>query len=199
MATRNLAPRANGEGSLGTASKKWGSVYANDVIVGNRSITSAATSSNAGMTKLYDSTGTNTDGTMTQNAVTSAINTLNTEVTVAQEDIASLQSAMTMTYKAKGSVAFANLPSTLDATKCGWVYNVYDDFTTDNRFIEGSGVEYFSGENVVIVEVSENEYKFDVMTGFIDLSNYVQTSTLTGNYAKVTGWNSSTGTLMLTK
>jgi hypothetical protein len=65
---------------------------------------------------------------------------------------------MTMTYKAKGSVAFANLPATLDATKLGWVYNVYDDFTTDARFVEGAGSEYFAGENVVIVEVSPDEY-----------------------------------------
>jgi hypothetical protein len=30
MATRNIVPRANGEGSLGTSEKKWGSVYAGD-------------------------------------------------------------------------------------------------------------------------------------------------------------------------
>lgn len=33
MATRNLVPRANGEGSLGRADKKWGAVYAGDLHV----------------------------------------------------------------------------------------------------------------------------------------------------------------------
>lgn len=31
MATRNIVPRADGEGSLGTYTKKWGAVYAEDI------------------------------------------------------------------------------------------------------------------------------------------------------------------------
>lgn len=117
-----------------------------------------ATSTTAGVTKLYNTTGTNADGAITQAEATSHISTLESDMATAQSDIVSLQNAMTMTYKAKGSVAFANLPATLDATKLGWVYNVYDDFTTDSRFVEGAGSEYFAGENVVIVEVSPDEY-----------------------------------------
>ena len=30
MATRNIVPRANGEGGLGTSEKKWGAIYAED-------------------------------------------------------------------------------------------------------------------------------------------------------------------------
>jgi len=96
MATRNLAPRANGEGSLGTASKKWGSVYANDVIIGNKSITSTATSSSAGMTKLYDSTGTNTDGTMTQEAITEAIKEVAEQGGGAGIELADVTNALTL-------------------------------------------------------------------------------------------------------
>lgn len=221
--------------------------------------TAEASDTVAGVAKIYNTTGNHVDGSITQAAATTAltalqghmttaqgnITTLQGDMATAQGDIASLQNAITMTYKAKGSVAFANLPATLDATKRGWVYNVYDDFTTDSRFVEGAGSEYFAGENVVVAEVSPDAYvptedtvavegktyyanaqgeelitqptagddiseagyyefraavyMFDVLSGYVDLSGYVQTSTLTGNYAKVTGWDSSTGTLTLSK
>ncbi len=40
MATRNIVPRATGEGSIGTSAKTWGAVYADDAAVTN-SITAA--------------------------------------------------------------------------------------------------------------------------------------------------------------
>jgi hypothetical protein len=137
-----------------------------------------------------------------------------------------------MTYKAKGSVAFANLPATLTSSMLGWVYNIYDDFTTDSRFVEGAGNEYFAGENVAVVETTAEyvltedteavdgktyysdaqgtevspqptagddissagyyeyhpaAYKFDVLSGYIDLSNYPH----------VVSFDSTTGTLAL--
>jgi hypothetical protein len=57
-------------------------------------------------------------------------------------------------YVPKGSIAFASLPTTFNSTMLGWTYNVSDAFTTDNRFVEGSGVDYPAGENVVVVEAS---------------------------------------------
>ena len=35
MATKNIVPRATGEGSIGTSAKKWGDVYADDIAVTN--------------------------------------------------------------------------------------------------------------------------------------------------------------------
>jgi hypothetical protein len=49
-----------------------------------------------------------------------------------------VDSKLSSTYKAKGSVAFANLPA-LIAANAGNVYNVTDAFTTTNDFVEGSG------------------------------------------------------------
>lgn len=46
----------------------------------------------------------------------------------------------------KGSITFANLPTT--GMEYGWMYNVTDDFTTDNRFIEGSGKHINAGAEV---------------------------------------------------
>jgi len=57
-------------------------------------------------------------------------------------------------YIFKGSVAFANLPSTLTAGMGGYVYNITDDFTTDARFIEGAGKQYAAGTDVAVVDLS---------------------------------------------
>lgn len=35
MPTRNIVPRANGEGNIGTTNKKWSGIYANTVMAGN--------------------------------------------------------------------------------------------------------------------------------------------------------------------
>lgn len=68
-------------------------------------------------------------------------------------------------YVPKGSVAFASLPATLNSTMLGWTYNVSDAFTTDNRFVEGSGVDYPAGENVVVVEAATGVFKYDCFGG----------------------------------
>lgn len=81
------------------------------------------------------------------------------------------------TYKAKGSVAFANLPS-LTSSNEGNVYNVTDAFTTTSDFVEGAGKSYPAGTNVVIVNTSGSTYKYDVLSGLVDLSNYVEESDL---------------------
>ena len=58
-------------------------------------------------------------------------------------------------YKLRGSVAFDNLPSTLLASMVGYVYNISDDFTTDSRFIEGTGKDYPAGTNISIGDFGE--------------------------------------------
>lgn len=68
-------------------------------------------------------------------------------------------------YVPKGSVAFASLPTTLNSTMLGWTYNVSDAFTTDNRFVEGSGIDYPAGENVVVVEASTGVFNYDCFGG----------------------------------
>lgn len=75
-------------------------------------------------------------------------------------------------YKPAGSIAFANLP-TPGATNLGNVYNVTDAFTTTSNYIEGAGKKHPAGTNVVVVQ-SGNNYKYDVLAGFVDLSGYVE-------------------------
>ena len=53
-------------------------------------------------------------------------------------------------YVFRGSVTFANLPSTITKSMIGYVYNVTDDFTTTADFVEGAGKKYHAGVNVAI-------------------------------------------------
>ena len=83
---------------------------------------------------------------------------------------------LSATYKPAGSVTFANLPPSLSSSVLGNVYNVTNEFTTTTNFVEGAGNKYSAGTNVVVVEASSGVYKFDVLAGFVDLSDYTKTS-----------------------
>lgn len=98
-----------------------------------------------------------------------------------------IDAAISAVYKPAGSIAFASLP-TPSADNLGNVYNVTDEFTTDARFTEGAGIEYPAGTNVAVVETSSEPatYKFDVMSGFVDLSGYLTTETASATYATKT-------------
>lgn len=106
----------------------------------------------------YNST--NPNGYQTSSQVETAINT-----------------KISSTYKAKGSVAFASLPS-LTSSNEGNVYNITDSFTTTADFVEGAGNSYPAGTNVVIINTTGSTYKYDVLAGFVDLSAYELSSNL---------------------
>ena len=86
-----------------------------------------------------------------------------------------LKAEITHPITPKGSVEYSALPSP-SADNVGWYYNVSNAFVTDDRFIEGNGLSYPAGSNVMIVEPTDDTYKFDVMAGSIDLSGYAKTS-----------------------
>lgn len=87
-----------------------------------------------------------------------------------------ISAAVSGAYKAKGSSAFASLPAVSAAT-VGDVYNVTDAFTTTADFIEGAGVSYTAGTNIVCVDSDgAGTKKWDVLAGFVNLSGYVQAS-----------------------
>lgn len=87
--------------------------------------------------------------------------------------------------KPSGSVTFANLPA-LTAANLNKLLNVTDAFTTTADFVEGAGVNYPAGTNVAIINTGSDAspvYKYDAMTGVVDLSGYLQKSggTMTGD------------------
>lgn len=89
-----------------------------------------------------------------------------------------IDAKMTSTYKPQGSIAYTSLP-TPASSNLGYVYNMTDSFTIDNRFVDyesGTTKTYPSGSNVVVVLAGTDIYKFDVLSGFVDLSGYATAS-----------------------
>ena len=85
--------------------------------------------------------------------------------------------ALSSAYKAAGSIAFESLPSA-SATEEGKVYNISNEFTTTENFVEGAGSKHPAGTNVVCVETADSQYKWDVLAGFVDLSGFYTSSTV---------------------
>ena len=138
---------------------------------------------------------------------TQQISTLNEQMTTVQGDITTINStladkansadvytkqqtedkisaAISSVYKPAGSTTFASLPAPA-ANVLGNVYNVTDAFTTTDQFVEGAGKSYPAGTNVAIVLVGE-DYKYDVLSGMVDLSNYSTTDEIAQTYATKT-------------
>lgn len=86
--------------------------------------------------------------------------------------------AISTTYRAAGAIAFESLPA-LAASEEGKVYNITNEFTTTENFVEGAGKTYPIGTNVVCIDVGTDEYKWDVLAGFIDTSAFVTDTELT--------------------
>ena len=87
--------------------------------------------------------------------------------TAAQVESA-VNAKVSSTYRAGGSVAFADLPE-LGEASLGLVVNVTDTFTTTASFVEGAGGKHPAGTNVAVVQVG-GAYLYDVLAGFVDLS-----------------------------
>lgn len=138
---------------------------------------------------------------------TTQISTLNEQMTTVQGDITTINStlankansadvytkqqtddkisaAISSVYKPSGSTTFANLPAA-SADTLGNVYNVTDAFTTTDSFVEGAGKAYPAGTNVAVVLVGE-EYKYDVLSGMVDLSDYSTSEEIAQTYATKT-------------
>ena len=138
---------------------------------------------------------------------TQQISALNEQMTTVQGDITTINSALadkansadvytkqqtddkisaaiSSVYKPAGSTTFAALPAPA-ANVLGNVYNVTDAFTTTDQFVEGAGKSYPAGTNVAVVLVGE-DYKYDVLSGMVDLSNYSTTDEIAQTYATKT-------------
>ena len=117
--------------------------------------------------------------------ITTATADMATKIWVGQQGYATtsnvntlISQAVSTVYTPKGSLADISTLTTLAASgKVGDVYNISSEFTTTNVFIEGIGKTYPAGTNIVLVEV-EDEKKWDVLAGSVDLSAYVKSSEL---------------------
>lgn len=116
-------------------------------------------------------------------SISANTSSINAEVSRATQAESALQNyvdaKVSATLHPKGTITFANLPS-LSASVVNNVYNISDAFTTTTDFTEGAGKSYPMGTNVSIVNVGTEEspiYKYDAMSGFVDLSPYAEKAT----------------------
>lgn len=107
------------------------------------------------------------------NALSVSISNEVTRATTAENNLRTyVNEKVSSIYKPCGSIEFNQLPP-LSASVLGNVYNIKDAFTTTDDFLEGAGKDYPAGTNVAIVYV-EGNYRYDALTGFVDLSDYVK-------------------------
>ncbi len=107
--------------------------------------------------------------------VTEAVSALKTEITTR---IASV-------YRPGGTIASDQLDETLlTKDNLGKVYNLSNSFNTSENFVDNDGEvkAYPAGTNVVVISTGAEEYKFDVLAGFIDLSPYAKTAEVASTY-----------------
>lgn len=97
--------------------------------------------------------------------------------------------ALGSVYTPKGSCSFAELTinAPLDADHLGHVWNVTDAFKTTADFLEGTGKSYPAGSNVVVIDEDEGSYKYDVLSGAVDLSDYAKKADIPEKYVHPTG------------
>ncbi len=93
-------------------------------------------------------------------------------VELEEQVTATINAKVASTYRAGGSAAFSELPE-LTAANLGLVFNVTDDFTTTESFLEGAGAKHGAGTNVAVVQAGE-DIRYDVLSGFVDLSGYME-------------------------
>lgn len=118
----------------------------------------------------------NTTSGLSANKVQGAIDELANEksdITYVDDEISK---AISSCYHPSGSKTVAELTSALlVSTNEGNVYDMTTSGTTTSDFKEGAGYPIRVGDNVGICNVgtqSNPVYKFDLLSGFVDLSNY---------------------------
>ncbi len=118
-----------------------------------------------------------------------------------------INAKLASTYKAAGSVTptekFAAAPS---ADEVGKVYNANAPFDTNEFFVDTPAHNYPAGTNVVAVDEGDESYKWDVLAGFVDLTEYAKSAKVSedisaaitdlniSDYAKTTDMESYVGT-----
>ncbi len=82
-----------------------------------------------------------------------------------------VKNAVGTPFKFGGNVGLSDLPAMPTANDENLIYNIKSAFTTTKAFVEGEGISYPAGSNIIVVSI-DGGFKYDVLTGFFDLSPY---------------------------
>ena len=119
-------------------------------------------------------------GTAAAKDSTAAVTSGSTDLVESGAVKSAIDAAVSSAYHAAGPKTVAELISSLlVAANEGDVYNMTDAGTTTADFIEGAGKPIRIGDNVGVAKVG-NDYKFDLLSGFIDTSAFIEKSVTSG-------------------
>ena len=121
--------------------------------------TSTATSANE---KAEAATTTANEAKEAVETNTATVNASKETIDTVKAQMETLKMAVSSVYVPAGSVVFEELPEA-NRENLGKVYNIINEFTTDNRFLEGEGVKTTAGTNVVIVSIGDG-YGYDLLS-----------------------------------
>ena len=80
-------------------------------------------------------------------------------------EIKDMFNGINIVFVPKGTIFFSDLATVKENAVAGYVYNIKDDFITDETFMEGAGVAYTAGTNVYYAIDENNEGKWDCFGG----------------------------------
>lgn len=129
---------------------------------------------------LLDKADTSDLGTAAAKDSTNAVTAGSTDLVESGAVKDAIDAAVAAAYHHAGTKTVAQLThDLLAAANEGNVYNITDSGTTTSDFIEGTGKTIDEGSNVGICKVG-NVYMFDLLSGFVDTTNFVQKSQTSG-------------------
>ena len=157
-----------------------GDAGSSDLVLGNDSrMTDARTPKSHTHTKS-EITDFPTLGTAAAKDATNAVTAGSTDLPTGDAVDSAIKSRISGAYHHAGTKTVAELTSALlVAANDGNVYNMTDTGTTTADFIEGAGKPIRIGDNVGVAKVG-NDYKFDLLSGFVDTSTFVEKSAIAG-------------------
>lgn len=130
---------------------------------------------------LLDKADTSDLGTAAAKDSTNSVTAGSTDLVESGAVKDAIDSAVSRSYHHAGTKTVAQLTHDLLITANeGNVYNITDSGTTTSDFIEGIGKPIKEGANVGVAKVSDGVYMFDLLSGFVDTSIFVQKSQTTG-------------------
>lgn len=87
-------------------------------------------------------------------------------------------------YKPKASIASADDLQTPVEADLGSIFSVKEAFTTTEDFVGGEGQSIPAGTTIVVVETEDGDYKYDVMGGMVDLTDYAKSADVASDLDK---------------
>ena len=119
-------------------------------------------------------------GTAAAKDSTNAVTSGSTDLVESGAVKEAIDAAVSSAYHHAGTKTVAQLThDLLVAANEGNVYNITDSGTTTSDFIEGIGKTIDEGSNVGICKVGD-VYMFDLLSGFVDTTNFVKKSQTSG-------------------